>query len=42
MAASKIDERAILPKIVGNRRGMFLDDKGFIRSSLEKKMREKI
>jgi hypothetical protein len=35
MAAANIDERDILPEIVGNRSGMLLGDKGLIRPSLE-------
>eukprot|EP01035_Chromulina_nebulosa_P025139 gene25139-32796_t len=35
MAAANVDERDILPEIVGNRSGMLLGDKGLIRPSLE-------
>jgi hypothetical protein len=35
MAAANIDERDILPEIVGDRSGMLLGDKGLIRPSLE-------
>lgn len=38
MATAKIDERDILPKIVGDQRDMLVRDKGFIRSSLQEKI----
>ena len=38
IAAANIDERDILPEIVGSRSGMLLGDKGLIRPSLEEKL----